>query len=262
MAPTTASGRAVICLDGITRTAIKRLTPPIAWDDYVARLRQRRSDLKVVHLKQPYDWWEIIAGRAEEYPVLVEHMLAVVREQVAANLSEIVLLGFSMGGLTALNLAHAASQLVHNFQPQYVAYVSLGTPFGGTGYLSDTMLKQLHISYIQRIFDLESTKRYMRDLLEYARTGQLRILLGQIERDELVSPQSSWLPADWLYFVDGQPNLRWDKFIVPTGNLIRAHDGLLHDPVALAFIDGLVDGLLPSPADQGDYEPFPPFAFL
>jgi len=254
-------GRVVVCLDGITRAAIKRLTPPVAWDDYVARLRARRSDLTVVHLKQPYDWWEIIAGQAEEYPALVDSMLADVREQVADNIGEIVLLGFSMGGLTALNLAHAASQLEFEFQPDYLAYVSLGTPFGGTGYLSDAMLKRLHISYIQRIFDLDSTKCYLRDLLEFAHSGQLRILLGQIERDEMVSPESSWLPADWLYFVDGRPNLCWDKFRIPTGNLIRAHDGLLHDPVALGYIDGLVDGLLPPAEPLGPYEPFPPFSF-
>jgi len=245
---------AVICLDGIVNSTLKKLTPDISWADYVARLSARRPDLDVIHLQQPYDWREILSGQAAEYQAMVQGMADELLVKVQPHWHNLVVLGFSLGGLTALNLVHLLSQQAPELRPRYLAFVTFGAPFGGTGYLGDEMLKRLHVSYLSPAFDRDSTKLYMRELLDFAKSGELRILLGYIDRDELVAQHSAWLPADWLYFaehprVDGEAGgdgrLKWGTFTIKPYALLRRHDGLLHDPDAMAYIDGLVDGLLP-----------------
>lgn len=248
--------RAVVLIDGITNTTLKRLTPDSTWSDYAGWLERRRSDLAVVHLEQPYDWLEILLGRAEDYPQLVRAMAEELVSSASPRWREIVVLGFSLGGLTALSVVHVASRLAPQFQPAYLAFVTLGAPFGGTGFVTDEMLRRLSISYLDRIYDLAATRTYFRELLAFADRGQLRIMLGRIQHDELVMRHSCLLPADWLFFTQPREALRWGTFEVPTKRLIRAHDGLLHDQIALGYIDGLVDGLLPSDGQGVAYEPF------
>lgn len=244
-------GQAIILIDGVVSSALKKLTPDISWAFYAGLLRARRPDLGVLHLQQPYDWGEILSGRASEYGELVEGMVEELLRQspesasAAPQWQSIAVLGFSLGGLVALDLANAVSHLAPALLPQQLTYVTFGTPFGGTGYLQDRMLKRLRLSYLDRIYDRETTLRYFKELLLFARERQLRILLGAIERDEMVAPHSALLPADWLYFSQHLPHLSWDTFTVTPRRLLRAHDAFLTDPDALAFIDGLVDELLP-----------------
>ena len=49
----------------------------------------------------------------------------------------------------------------------------------------------------------------------------------------------------WLTGRQLPPGLKWGTFVIKSGNLLRPHDGLLHDPRAIGYIDGLVDGLAP-----------------
>jgi hypothetical protein len=81
------------------------------------------------------------------------------------------------------------------------------------------------------------------------------MLIGAVERDEIVRENTALFPSSWMEELSLDGDFRWDTFRIRTGNLLRAHDGLLHDPLAVAYIDGMVDGLL-EPATERPYEPF------
>jgi len=240
--------RAVVCVDGITRAALQRITPDISWQQYVAWLRTRRDDLSVIHLRQPHDWWEILQGRSQSYRELIKSMVAGVLTEAQPSWQQVVVLGFSLGGLSALRVAHELIQALPQLSLEYAALVTLGTPFRGTGKLTDWLLKYAELDYIQTIFDVDVTRQLFKELLAYEGVQHLRILLGQIEHDEMVAPSSALLPAEWLHFATPAPETQWGTFNLRTTWPLRAHDGLLSDQLALAYIDGLVDGLLPPPA--------------
>jgi hypothetical protein len=248
------SKRAVVCLDGIVSTTARMLTPDISWSDYAGWLAHRRADLQVVHLHQPHDWVDILSRRALDYDMLVKLLAGDLLAQAEQPWEEVVMLGYSLGGLTALNIAHQLSGLSSDQRPRFLAYVSLCTPFGGTSMLKDEMLRRFHVSYLDRVYDTEATMAYMKELIQLGKTSKLRIMLGWTQRDELIGKPSALLPADWLYFAPELPGLSWSTFEIPCGRRFRRHDGLLHDSVALAFIDGLVDDLLP-PQRKIAYEP-------
>jgi hypothetical protein len=128
---------------------------------------------------------------------------------------------------------------------KYLALVTLGTPFCGTGRLLDPLMRRVKIDYIQSMLAEEENHGLLEELLDRTSGIQCRILLGEIERDELVSASSCLTPAHWLSARASTPNLKWGTFKIASGRLIRAHDGLLHDRLAVNFIDGLLDGLLP-----------------
>jgi hypothetical protein len=233
----------------VSATAHK-LTPEIGWTGYCGRLGARRTDLDIVHLKQPHDWLDILRGAAQDYPSLVRKMT---RELLAAEGSrawqQVAVLSFSMGGLTALNVAHEIARLVKPTALNYLAFVSFGCPFGGTGFLRDAMVSRFGLSYIRRLYDKDATLQQFKDLLDFAMNSELSIMLHSLENDEMVSPISALLPAEWLYFASipagAFPGLRWGTFQVQTRRRWRAHDSLLSNRLALAYIDGIVDGLLP-----------------
>ncbi|HES57838.1 MAG TPA: hypothetical protein ENO21_00225 [Firmicutes bacterium] len=238
---------AAIFVDGITTAVVRGFTPDISWSDYCSRLRERRPALSFTHLEQPYDWREILIGRAPSYDELVKSMAREGTGGMDPGVEFAVVFGFSLGGLTALRIAHAVSafQLANL---KYLALVTLGAPFAGTGRLLDPLFRHVHIDYIQSMLDEDANRGLFEELLE--RTGDIecRILLGEIERDEMVSTGSALNPAHWLSVRPARANLRWGTFRIPTSKLIRAHDGLLHDRLGVAYIDGLLDGLLPETA--------------
>jgi pimeloyl-ACP methyl ester carboxylesterase len=257
-----ASSRAVICVDGIVNSAIKALTPDLGWGAYSRWLAQRRPDLAVAHLAQPHDWREILAGEASDYGDLVREMLRELLALRPGSWREVVVLGFSLGGLTALNVAHEFSRLVgEELQLDYLAYCSFGTPFGGTYAINDYLLRLLPISYLERIYARRDTLSYLRELIHGYSPRRLRILLHSINRDELVSRESALLPLEWLEFASPEGDIQWAGFDVELGRgTFGPHNSFPQHSRALAYVDGLVDGLLPPPpeADRG----FEPFRFL
>jgi hypothetical protein len=108
---------------------------------------------------------------------------------------------------------------------------------------------------MQRIFEQEGTRKRFINLLQFARRGQLSILLGRIDWDEMVAPASALMALEWLEQAQRLPGLSYDSFSISTILPMRAHDGLLHDTLALAYIDGLIDGLLPPRLELG-YDPY------
>jgi hypothetical protein len=244
--------RAVILLDGVVGQALKKLTPDISWTFYAKLLGIRRPDLAILHLHQEHDWGAILSGRAGDYSDLVRGMAEEVVQLAGMRWDSLTVLGFSLGGLTALDLANTVGRMAPEMLPARLTYVTFGTPFGGTGYLQDEMLRRLKVSYLDRIYDRETTRRYFKELLGFARERPLHIMLGAIEHDEMVAPHSALLPAEWLYFSQHLPHLSWDTFTITPRRRLRAHDGLLADEDALAYINGLVDELLPQQtAGQG-----------
>jgi len=247
--------RVVVCVDGIVSSAVRPFTAGIGWQDFASLLRQRRPDLEVVHLVQPYDWLEILTGKAAGYDELVRKMVEDLRAQPLGAWREVVALGFSLGGLTALNVAHQLTQTVGGMRPEYLAYVTFGAPFGGTKPLSDELLKKIRISYLERIYARRATLLYFRELVAAAQLISVRIMLHAIENDELVAEESALLPSEWLDFAQPGGDLRWGTYGVPMPwPRFRPHDTLLRNPVSIAYIDGLIDGLLP-PDRETRYEP-------
>jgi len=247
---------AVFCVDGITAGVVKYFTPDISWRDYSHWLKQRRPDLTVVHLEQPYDWLELITGLAEPLEKLQHAMVDQIVTQLRSHPRYILVLGFSLGGLTALQLTH---QLGHHLSaplPEYLAFVTLGTPFRGTGRLQDMLIRHLPQDYFRAMFNVDSTQAYFEQLINIGRNMAVRILIGEIGGDEVVSASSALQPVHWL---TGRPlpsGVKWGTFELKTSSFFRAHDRLLHDPLALGYIDGLVDGLLPPRGGSRSYEPF------
>ena len=247
---------AVFCVDGITAGVVKRFTPDISWGDYVRWLKARRPELSVVHLAQPYDWLELITGRADPLTRLQQQMLEQAEAQLSQSPRFVVVLGFSLGGLTALQLTLQVARRTPQALPNYLAFVTFGTPFKGTGRLQDMLIRHLPQDYFRAMFDVARTRTCLGELLEFGLTAQLRLLIGEIAADEMVSASSSLLPVHWLTARPLPEGLRWGTFEIEPGTALRAHDGLLHDPQAIGYIDGLVDGLLPPAGPAVAYEPF------
>ena len=147
--------------------------------------------------------------------------------------------------------------------------VTLLHPWFLLGLLSAAIPLVIHLSRSRRTKKMRfSTTRFftdqflrsyrmsrLKELLLFAHTGQLRLLFGEIIGDEIVRPESALLPLDWL--TTWQPTGDWkaDAFRIKNrGALIRNHDGLLYDSSSIGYIDGLVDGLLPS-REEAKYVP-------
>lgn len=256
------ASRAVVCVDGIVSSAIRAVTPDIGWSAYARWLAQRRPDLAVAHLAQPHDWRDILTGGATDYGGLVKAMLRELLGRRPSQWREVVVLGFSLGGLTALNVAHEfATRVTDAFKLDYLAYCSFGSPFGGTHAINDYLLRQLRISYLERIYARPDTLSYLRELVRGEYPARLRLLLHSIARDELVSRESALLPLDWLEFATPDNDVQWGGYEVDLGfATFSPHNSFPQHPVGLAYVDGLVDGLLPPPpdADRG----FQPYRFI
>ncbi len=247
---------AVVCVDGITRAVIKGYTPDISWSAYVAWLRRRRPCLRVIHLNQPYDWLDIISGPNDQYHRVEQSMLRELMVNLSSETRRLVILGFSLGGLTALHLSYEIMKLLPQITLDYAAYISFGTPFAGTGRPQDVILRRTHQAYFSHMFNPQLTRSMLATMLELGRGMQIRILLGEIKRDEIVSASSSLHPVHWLTAAPLPPGVKWGTFQIESGQRVRAHDGLLYDPLSVAYIDGLVDGLLPS--RQASFQYFSP----
>jgi len=232
-------------VDGIVTSVLKRITPDISWEAYVAELAERRPDLDVVWLSQPHDWFDILTRRALTYGELVDQLVVELLAHVTPRWDNVLILGFSLGGLTALRVAHEVARIERQLSLASVSYVTFGTPFGGTGRRRDALLRHLPLDYFTQMLDLETNQRLLRELCLFGHQGRLRLLFGEIERDEIVAPASALLPLDWLDEWQPDGDVGWDSFIIRNrGALIRNHDSLLYDSEARGFIDGFVDGLL------------------
>lgn len=235
---------AVILVDGITTALIRGFTPDISWGAYHEWLKRRRPALTVEYLQQPHDWREILTGKAASYSELIETMRREGEKGIHDGIEFAVVFGYSLGGLSALRVAHAIADL-EDTDLKYLALVTFGTPFAGTGRLLDPLMRHVHIDYIQSMMDVDEHRELLDGLLERTAGIECRVLLGEIEHDEMVAPGSSLNPAHWLSARPARPGLKWGTFRISTGKLLRAHDGLLHNKLAVSFIDGLLDGLLP-----------------
>lgn len=249
---------AVFLVDGITRGIAAHFTPDISWRAYCTWLKRRRPDLGVIHLEQPHDWMQLILSRPTAHEELMESMVARAMELLPPRLDSAVILGFSLGGLTALHATMRIAQLAPRLLPDYLALVTIGTPFKGTGRLLDMLIRRLPYDYFQHMFAVEQTREYLDSLLEFGLDRRLALLIGEIARDEMVSASSALAPVHWLTGRALPDHLRWGTFEIECGRIIRAHDGLLNDPIALGYIDGLLDGLLPPPGATRGYVPFEP----
>jgi pimeloyl-ACP methyl ester carboxylesterase len=240
--------RAVVLVDGIVSSGYHRLLPDVDWADYVTWLARRRPDLAIAHLAQPLDWRDIISGRADEYGDIVRKML---RELLAARPTEwreVVVLGYSLGGLTALNVAHDFMQRVQGeVKLEYLSFVTFGAPFGGTHTFNQLVAKLIpQNSHLERIYSRLETLQYLRELVQGSSPTRLRVLLHHITNDEMVSRESAWLPAEWLEFASPQTDTQWATYELNLGRFrLMPHISFPHHPVALAYVDGLIDGLLP-----------------
>jgi hypothetical protein len=250
--------RAVVCVDGIVGSALKPFTPDLGWGAYTRWLGRRRPDLAVAHLTQPHDWLDILSGRAEDYPGLVRVMLRELLAQRPSQWREVAVLGFSLGGLTALSVAHEFSQrITAEVKLESMAYVTFGTPFGGTHLINDLLLRRMPISYLERIYARRDTLQYLRELVRAPHPARMSILLHAIRRDELVSRESALLPAEWLEFAAPGNDVRWGEYEIDLGRFtVSPHNSFPLHPVGLAYVDGIVDGLFPPEGEDRGYEPF------
>lgn len=246
---------ALVCVDGITRALVKGFTPDISWSAYVKWVRQRRPGLEVIHLEQPNDWMDIITGKPDQYDRVEKDMLRKLVERIDDRTRQVVIFGFSLGGLTALQVVHEISRQIKQLPLDYAAYVSFGTPFKGTGRMHDYLLRYAHNDYFQHMFDVKHTKQQLREIVSLGHHLPLRILLGEIDRDEMVSASSALRPVHWLSSWHLPEHVRWGTFLIENSEPVRAHDGLLYDPLSVAYIDGLVDALLP-PEQPVEFEMF------
>lgn len=252
-----ASSRVVICVDPIATALLKHVTPDISWEAYVPWLRYRRPDLEVVYLNQPHDWFSILTRRAQTYEQLLEQMVIETLAHMNRRWDEVVILGFSLGGLTALRVALEVARLEQQLTLNYVAFVTLGTPWGATGrQRRDTIFRRLPFDYFSPLFDTENNQRMLKELCLFGYQGRLRLMFGEVIGDEIVTPTSALLPLDWITQWQPGGDVQARGFRIRNhGAWLRHHDGLLYDSAAIGFIDGLVDGMLP-PTEPRDYEPF------
>jgi len=247
----------IILVDGIVSAFARRLTPDVTWNLYRRWLERRRPELKLCHLQQHYDWLDIFSGRAEPYQELQEQMLRRLCGEVEGGdelPDAVVFLGFSLGGLTALALASRFDELTGGALPARLAFITFGAPYAGTGLL-DRLFAKTHISYIERVVNLEETKRQARRLAGFAGDCCLTVLAHSIVRDEMVSPASARMLTDWLYFSRQRPELQYGAFRFDPQTLFQPHNTLMQNPLAFAYIDGLLDGLLPPPPGAPGYHP-------
>lgn len=256
-APAIPQDSTVVCVDGITNAVISGFTPDISWSAYVDWLRRRRPDLRVLHLHQPHDWGELIIGRLDQHEALLADMVEQALAEAALDIRRIVILAFSFGGLRAIQVTRRVAERSHDLQIEYLAYVTFGAPFRGTGRMTDFILKQLQNEYFREMLDLERNRDGLYGLIKATAGTRLRILIGEIEHDEIVSASSSLAAVHWLTALPQTPALKWGTFVIRNSNRLRPHDGLLHDPLAIGYIDGLVDGLLPPDVVMETYVPFP-----
>jgi pimeloyl-ACP methyl ester carboxylesterase len=209
-----------------------------------------------VYLSQPHDWLDIFTRRALSYAELVEQMVVEALAHVKTSWDQVAILGFSLGGLTALRVALEVARLEQRLRLESVAYVTFGTPFAGTGRHRDGLIRLLPFDYFDQIFDVQTNQRMLKELCLFGHLGKLRLLFGAVERDEVVSGSSALLPLSWIEGWKPGGDVRVDSFTIRNrGALLRFHDGLLYDSQSIAYIDGLVDGLLP-PAERTEYAPF------
>jgi hypothetical protein len=207
-------------------------------------------------MEQPGDWVELLVSHPGAYGELMDQMVEKAVARLAPGTRSILILGFSLGGLTALHATLKIARLHPNLIPEYIAFVTFGTPFRGTGRLTDMLIRHLPHDYFHHMFNVELTKQHLESLLEFGMHRQLRVLIGEITNDEIVSASSSLAPVHWLTGRQLPDGVKWGTFLIECGQAFRAHDGLLHDALALAYIDGLVDGLLPPENPLGAYEPY------
>jgi hypothetical protein len=237
---------AVICVDPIATALFKAVTPDISWEAYVDWLKGRRPDLDVVWLSQPHDWLEILTRRALTWEGLAERMVVEALAKSSSEWKSLVILGFSMGGLTALRVATEVARLATGLKLEYVAYVTFGTPFAGTGFFRDRVLRRMPFDYLGQVYNQEENQRRLKELCLFSHRGRLRLLFGEIIGDEIVRRESALLPIDWLTAWQPTGDVEASAFAVKNrGAWIRNHDGFLYDDNSIAYIDGLVDGLLP-----------------
>jgi hypothetical protein len=254
-----APSRAVVCVDGVVGSIWKPFTPDIGWSNYVRWLTRRRPDLAVAHLAQPHDWHEILAGRTEGYYGMVRSMLHELLAQHPAGWQEVVVLGYSLGGLTALSVAHEFSLRVSGSPNlDYLAFVTFGTPFGGTYALHDLLFKRMPINFLERIYARNETLEYLRELVRGDSPVRLRLLPHALRGDELVSSESATLPVEWLEFAAPENDVAWEAFELDLGRVgfPGPHGAFPQHPVALSYVDGIVDGLLPPDKPLPSYEPY------
>ncbi|MCB1187898.1 hypothetical protein KDL29_12090 [bacterium] len=244
----------VVCVDGIFSATWRSMTPDISWQWYVSHLRQRRPDLNVLHLSQPADMVEILLGQSANYSSYMRSLCRTVLRNISPEIRNVVIIGFSFGGIVALDVITELSKLVPQAAPEYLCLVTIGSSFAGTTRPQDIVLSRSEVDYLQRMFDTERTRSQMEQLAHFSERGRSRILVGRIARDEIVGPDSQRRALEWLEGINVAGDFRFGEFKVNPDNLVRPHDGFLYDLVGTSFVDGLVDGLLPRPWAEA-YEP-------
>lgn len=235
----------VVCVDGIFSATWREVTPDISWHWYVRHLRRRRRDLSIVHLAQPGDMIEILLGQSANYSSLIRSMCRTVLRAAHPGLRNVVFLGFSFGGIVALDVIGELSKLIPQASPDYLCLVTIGTSFVGTTRPQDLVLSRSGLDYLQRMFDTQRTRSRMEQLAHFSKRGRSRILVGTIARDEVVGPDSQKRAMEWLAETNTSGDFLYTNFKVNPDNLLRPHDGFLYDLIGTAYVDGLVDGLLP-----------------
>ena len=249
-----ASQDLVVCVDGIFSSTWRSVTPDISWQWYVTHLRSRRPGLRVVHLAQPADMIEIVLGQSANYSSLIRSMCRTVLRSISPQIRNVVFLGFSFGGIVALDVITDLSKLVPMASPEYLCLATIGTSFAGTTRPQDVVLSRMGVEHLERMFNTERTRSQMEALALFGMQGRSRILIGRIARDEIVGPDSQRAALDWLSAINTSGDFKYGEFKVNPHNLVRPHDGFLYDIIGTAYVDGLIDGLLPDPY-LDPYEP-------
>lgn len=236
----------VVCVDGIFSATWRSITPDISWQWYIGHLRRRRPDLSVLHLAQPSDMIEILLGQGASYSSLMRSMCRTVLRNISPDIRNVVIIGFSFGGIVALDVINELAKLLPEARPDYLCLVTIGSSFAGTARPQDMVLSRSEVDYLQRMFDLERTRSQMAELASFSERGRSRILIGRIARDEIVGPDSQRKALEWLSEINVAGDFRYGEFKVNPHNLVRPHDGFLYDIIGTSYVDGLVDGLLPA----------------
>jgi hypothetical protein len=247
----------VVCVDGIFSATWRAVTPDISWHWFVRHLRRRRPDLSIVHLAQPGDMIEILLGQSANYSSLIRSMCRTVLRSTHPGVRNVVFLGFSFGGIVALDVISELSKRLPQASPEYLCLVTIGTSFVGTARPQDLVLSRSGLDYLQRMFDTQRTRSRMEQLAHFGERGRSRMLVGRIARDEVVGTDSQKRALEWLAQTSISGDFMYTDFKVNPDNLVRPHDGFLYDIIGTSYIDGLVDGLLPR-SFHGPYIPQQP----